>query len=255
MFSIVITTYNASSTIAETLESVFNQTCRLYELIVVDDGSTDDTVQIVKNFIASGKDIRLFLPGRLGRAKALNYGCGKAINRWVAIIDADDLWHSRKLELYLKSIEKNRGVDVWCSSIKTFTDVIPVDDLIGEDVGIRYLHLIDLVRYNHINHSSAVIRRDLVDYDNSRLSQIDYELWLRLSQDGCVIAIIDEKLAYHRIHSQQAFEGKVSISYRLRAVRLAQDFAWRNRFFGAFIWLPLFYGVGYVRQLTHYLRK
>ena len=87
--SVVTTFYNASSTIRDTIESIIESDFDDFEIILVDDGSTDDSNEIILEI----NDVRIHLhkPGRIGRSLALNLGLDKAIGKYIAILDADDL--------------------------------------------------------------------------------------------------------------------------------------------------------------------
>src|SRR5690606_28477615 len=114
MISIITTVKNGSKYILETLDSIKNQTYQEFEHIVVDDGSTDNTVQILEDFLERNPNYKLsvFQPGNLGRGKALNYAVSKANFDWVAIIDADDIWHPKKLEAQISILKINPDITV-----------------------------------------------------------------------------------------------------------------------------------------------
>src|ERR1043166_3162435 len=96
-FSVIIPAYNASATIVASIESCLNQTLPPYEVIVVDDASTDDTVAVVRNRF--GDRVKLIiLAHNSGPAAARNAGLAVAIGPHIAFQDADDIWHVRKLE-------------------------------------------------------------------------------------------------------------------------------------------------------------
>src|SRR4051812_11622105 len=96
-YSIVIPAYNAAKTIIASLESCLKQTRLPEEIIVVDDGSTDDTLSILQTRFA--KDVRIIsLPKNSGPAAARNAGIATASSRFIVFQDADDVWHPKKLE-------------------------------------------------------------------------------------------------------------------------------------------------------------
>src|SRR5688572_14797440 len=96
--SVIIPAYNAEGTLADTLRSVSRQTYELLDIIVVDDGSTDQTARIAAKFAAGDSRIRVFTKENGGVASARNYGIGHARGEYVAPIDADDVWHPTKIE-------------------------------------------------------------------------------------------------------------------------------------------------------------
>jgi len=94
----VVPAFNARATLAETLESVAAQTYRNLEILIVDDGSTDETPVIAAAFCAADPRARLILKENGGVASARNHGISEARGAWVAPVDADDLWHPAKIE-------------------------------------------------------------------------------------------------------------------------------------------------------------
>ena len=109
MISVVIPSYNRAPLLKRAMESVLNQSYSDIELIVVDDGSTDDTAQVVGEF----KDprVRYVYQKNSGACVARNRGVGEATGDYIAFHDSDDLWHSNKLELQVETLTK-QGADV-----------------------------------------------------------------------------------------------------------------------------------------------
>lgn len=110
LVSVVIPAHNASEWIGRTLSSVQGQTLKDFEIIVVDDGSTDDTAPLVEGAAASDHRIRLIRQPNGGVARARNRGIAEARSRFVAPIDADDLWHPTRLERHLDAFEEGDPV-------------------------------------------------------------------------------------------------------------------------------------------------
>lgn len=103
--SIIITTYNGSKYIGETIESVRNQTYQNWELMIIDDGSEDNTCEIITGF--KDERIQLFKAGRIGiNGRIKNIGLKKASGELIAFIDHDDLWHPSKLEKQITALQK-----------------------------------------------------------------------------------------------------------------------------------------------------
>jgi glycosyltransferase involved in cell wall biosynthesis len=103
--TVVVPAYNAQATLAETLDSALAQTCRDIEVIVVDDGSSDQTAGLVAAYAARDARVRLIEQSNGGVARARNTGIAEARGAFVAPLDADDLWRPDKLERQLKALQ------------------------------------------------------------------------------------------------------------------------------------------------------
>jgi len=123
--SIILPTYNRSRFLNEAIKSVLNQTYKDYELIIIDDGSNDNTKELVKEY----KDSRIvyFYQSNQGRVYARNVGIRIAKHKIIAFIDSDDAWYKDKLKLQMKII-KNKNLD-WCFSA--------VDEIYGDKMKAR----------------------------------------------------------------------------------------------------------------------
>jgi len=138
--SVIIPTYNRASLISATLDSVLEQSLRPTEVIVVDDGSTDDTAEVVARYATR---IRYVRQDNAGVAAARNHGASLASGEWIAFVDSDDLWHPDKLRLQLHALELSRAnwsitdverIDPSGSSIagaQGFSAVFPVFNELG----------------------------------------------------------------------------------------------------------------------------
>lgn len=120
MVSIIIPVYNGEKYIEEALNSVFNQTYTDYEIIVVDDGSTDNTVEIVKKY----KNVRYVYQKNAGPAAARNKGIRMSKGEIISLLDSDDLYTKDKLEKQVDFLEKNKEIDICFSKYKNFYDDI-----------------------------------------------------------------------------------------------------------------------------------
>ena len=108
LVSIITPVYNGEDTIVETIESVLNQTFKDFEMIVVDDISTDNTRKIVEEYTKKDKRVKYYLlPSKGGASAARNYAISKASGRYIAFLDGDDLWYPEKLEKQIKFMQDN----------------------------------------------------------------------------------------------------------------------------------------------------
>lgn len=212
--SVVIPLYQTERFIGEALNSVIAQTFRDFEVIVVDDGSKDNGPAIARN--TGDSRIRVVSQANRGLAGARNTGIRNAIGEIIALLDADDIWEPRKLELHVAHLDGNPSADVsFCAS--------KLIDEEREDVGLvqspitRDFEESDFFCRNPIGNGSVpVLRRAALDriefFDNSRgwncwfnedfRQSEDVECWMRLKAvAGCAFAYIEQPLTLYRVNS------------------------------------------------------
>ena len=201
--SVIIPVYNRADRIGRCLESVLSQTYRQLEIIVVDDGSTDNLVQMVKPV---WNQIKLIHQENLGQGAARNTGVRVARGDWVAFLDPDDLWDPRKLEVQMNYLEQT-GYE-WAHNR---TRIIPEHELQqyfgdwfkGERSGKIAKQLLNT---NFICTSSVVVKKSiLIDVggfseDRELQNFEDYELWLRIAA-LVPIGYVDEPLTFYTTDS------------------------------------------------------
>jgi glycosyltransferase involved in cell wall biosynthesis len=182
--SVVIATYNYGCYIRGAIESVLAQTLQDFEIIVVDDGSIDETPELVRPFLDDAR-VRYLRTDHLGQPAAKNAGIRAATGRYVAFLDADDLWLPTKLEKQVALFERSGpevGV-VICRRrwIDEQGNLLPY----GERSPQRGDVLAQIFHRPFICFSSSMIHRDVLEdvglFDESIPMSIDYDLWLRIA--------------------------------------------------------------------------
>lgn len=208
--TILMPARNAGAYIAETVRSLRAQTFTDFELLVVDDDSSDDTVAYVR--AAADGDERLHLitgVGRLGFSGALNLGLSRARGTYVARMDADDLAVPRRLEIQASYLNEHPDVGLCGGRVQTFglrTGRFHRMPLTREQT--RCYALFD----NPFAHPTVMVRRTLLEqhglrYDPAFCPSDDYELWARaLRLFPCVN--LDEVLVHYRIHAQSLTQAE-----------------------------------------------
>jgi len=185
--SVIIAAYNAESTIEETLLSCLEQSRRALEIIVVSDGSSDATCEIVQKYAPY---VRLIKKAQGGPSSARNLAARHASGEWLACLDADDVWGPHKLE---RQLARAASPDIGVIHCLSNTSPAHVPDLLSFD---------DLWLRNWIVHSTTLIRRTAFDavggYDESLGMAEDYNLWLRLAVAGYNIKTTQESLVFYR---------------------------------------------------------
>ncbi len=224
LVSVVIPMFQAEAWIVETLESVVSQTHPWVEAIVVDDGSLDRGADLVSVFAEStDRPIRLIRTANQGVAAARNLGIAESNGTYVALLDADDLWHSSKLEYQVAQLEES-GSPMCTCGYKFFDDrtkrrigVVRVDD--GSAALRGWLAL----EGNGLALSStALIRRqvlnELLQFDSLFSISADLDFALRVGEKGHLDAL-PEVLVGYRVHPGQmhrqisGLAGEVSTLY------------------------------------------
>ena len=207
--SVVMPAYNAGRYIAESVESVLGQTFGDWELVVVDDGSEDDTGAVVEAYAAGDARVRYVRRPNGGQAAARNTGLAGARAPLVAFLDADDLWLPEKLEAQLAVLERT-GVDLVYTDGYFFSEEEAelderFDILPGEARGAEMFRT--LFASNRIGTLSVLVRRGALDavglFDEDRAYQNceDYDLWLRLAKWGAGFYGMPERLMRYRRHA------------------------------------------------------
>src|SRR2546425_1425031 len=188
LVSVVIPAFNAAAFIERTLDSVHAQTYSSYDIIVVDDGSSDDTHEVVEHYFKrhgmSGQCIRQI---NKKIAAARNTGMRAARGAYIALLDHDDLWHPEKLAVVMREFELHPEADLIChnENITLNSRVLRVS---RNGPGVRDMYECLLFSGNRLSPSATVLRRDKVlaiggFCENPDFNTVeDYDFWMRLSK-------------------------------------------------------------------------
>lgn len=204
MVSVVIPTYNESRFLPRCIESVLNQTYNNLEIIVVSDGSTDDTNDVVNSYLATGK-VRLIVQNNSGVSRARNNGVNHCSGEYIAFIDSDDAWFPHKLDKQLDVFLKHNDivlVTTGLNKVNVNGDLlsVPSVDLSYSDKPEDYSHLL-LCSDGVIGlaPSSWMLHKKSFDQLNGFVEGIiseDYEFLIRLSEIGRFYIISDALIEY-----------------------------------------------------------
>lgn len=219
--SVIIPTYNSEAFVTGTLETVYSQIYKQFEVIVSDDGSTDRTTDVVEAVFSKYPTIlsRLLRGKHAGPGAARNRGIEAASSEWLAFIDSDDLWYEVKLNVVVGYIKQTPAVDLWCHSeiSKKNERRIPLRHYKNFNASLD--PLLSLYRKNSLSTSAVVVRRKLLLeaglFDESLPSAQDYDLWLKIACAKAKIGYIKEVLGEYCVRS-----GNISahIENRLRCL-------------------------------------
>jgi glycosyltransferase involved in cell wall biosynthesis len=201
LVSVVIPAYNAAGTVRQAIDSVLNQTVADLEVIVVDDGSRDATAQFVGK--VDDPRVRLISQANAGVAAARNAGIQEARGRWVAFLDADDVWLSDKLATQLAAIRSAPG------SLASQASVYFVDDQLQilsiERCRSSRNGMLDVLGFQNTPAAPSTLVADLDfikrigGFDKSLVILEDWELMIRVARHTNLVNI-EEPLAMYRVH-------------------------------------------------------
>lgn len=196
--SVVIPCYNYGRFVCQAVDSALSQTRTQTEVIVVDDGSTDDTRDRLAPY---GDRIRYIHQKNKGLSAARNTGIRHASGEWVALLDADDWWHKQKLEMQLRAVAGRDEVGLLGSpSGEDLPEMLP-----GEP-GTRDLTVRDFVLSSRFGPSGAMIRRrcfESVGFFNEELRSVeDRDMWLRVAARFPAVCV-ESPCWWYRQHASQ----------------------------------------------------
>ena len=268
--SIIMPAYNSSRWISDSIQSVLDQYYEQWELLIVDDGSTDNTKNIVKNFLTD-KRINYYYQKNFGPAVARNYGISKASGKYLAFLDSDDLWKPNKLEIQFNHLNKNPDCCLIHTNYSTFEYNTQTSKpfqqtswFLNWDENERLL-MFDTIGTLTVLTETQLIK-NLGGFKNDLYGTEDWDLWIRVSKEGKISKLNDDT-AYYRIHpdgisqsfdkhlvelnkvyTQHVFQSKIKIkyaAYSILAFRKAKNHFYKkkyhyfikNIFFGIYYWL------------------
>ncbi len=212
LVSIITAVYNCSDYIAEMIDSVINQTYVDWELLIVDDFSSDGTNEIIIDYVKKDNRVKIIknesnLGAGLSRNKAIEFAAGK----YIAFLDGDDIWANQKLEIQINLMEKND----WEFSHTSYGYISESGKKIKKTFHVSkhpvgYNHLL---KKTEISCLTAVYNQDKIGkyYMSHHRRKQDYALWLKILKDGYFSNPIDHELAYYRQRSGSATSKKYKL--------------------------------------------
>lgn len=226
--TVLMGVYNGETYLREAIESILAQTFTDFEFVIIDDGSTDKSLEIIKSY--TDPRIRLVRnPKNMRLIYTLNRGLDLAKGEYVARMDADDISDPTRLEKQVTFLDNHSKVGVCGTYVRIFTripgvGVTPKFPTKSEEIKATLLF------ENAVQHPAVMLRKKILDkymvrYSSDFLHIEDYELWVRLAK-YCDFAIIPEVLLFYRLHAKQIgqvhgakqFEG----IHKLRQIQFSQ---------------------------------
>lgn len=202
LVSVVLPVYNGEQYLAEAIDSILKQTFENFELIMIDDGSTDSSAQILSAYQQRDRRIRVIIRENRGLATTLNDSIDMARGAWIARIDQDDIALPNRLERQLEWLTRT-GADISGSWVQRFGSPDKrVVRLCQTDQAIKMAMLF----YSPFAHPSVMMRSRLAKqlrYDKAWEKAEDYDLWERAAEAGWKMTNVPEVLLLYRVHAEQ----------------------------------------------------
>jgi len=238
--SIIVPAYNVELFLAEALASVQQQTFREFEVIVVDDGSTDRTSEIARQFVEKDARFILLRQPNAGPAAACNVALKQARGEWIAFLGADDVWLPEKLTAQLDLLEQEPHANLlftdyflWNGQSDCGRRYGDPDKFPNGDVGRR------LIFFDLFGTSTVMIKREILDvvgpFDVELLLAEDWDLWLRIAERGLCAKGVRQPLTRYRVWPGSASRNtllmrEANVLVLEKALTRPQRAAWRRAY-------------------------
>ena len=219
MITVLVPYLNAEKYVEETLDSLLAQTYKDFDILCIDNCSTDNSREMVDGYANAHSNIHSIEFSHKGKSLALNYAINKCDSEWLAICDADDTWLPTKLEKQVSYLSSN-NVDIIGTQMFYIDEQSCVKDA-NVKLPISHQDMTDdvvLRKTNPICNSSALYKKslhtDLVGFYNPLIFAVeDYDFWSRCAIAGATFMNIDEKLVCHRLHEKSSFNASSKQDY------------------------------------------
>lgn len=230
LISIIIPCYNQDEFIEETLLSVFNQEYIIWECLLIDDGSTDKTAEIIKKWIEKDNRFCYYKKENKGVSEARNFGLKNAKGDFIQFLDSDDLLTSDKLSISINAIQKNE-VDIVCSNYLMFSESITNTQLPFSQLENFEFNFYNLARYwndgftvpIHCWFFKATLLKN-IQFPEGLTAQEDWVMWLRIFQSEPKTHYIPKTLAFYRINPNGRTNTKGFFNETLQAVNYMKHY-------------------------------
>jgi len=203
-----MTTYNCGKYIRDSINSILNQTFKEFEFVIIDDGSSDNTIQVIKSI--NDSRIRFESIEHIGLSRAANYGLTIAKYDWIARMDADDIAHPDRLEKQIKLINDNyRQIISSCCAYFNGKKIKYVVENPNDDLQIKNkLKLHSVISHQSSLYNRRFILNELGGYSENLSAFVDYDLWLR-AMSKAKFSEVTEVLVFARYRKDSVSNSKL----------------------------------------------
>ena len=206
--SIIVPMYNAEKFIGKTIESVLAQTYQNWEMLIMNDVSTDNSLAIVSVYAKKDERIKIVNTEKnVGVVKGRNFLIDLASGKYIAFLDADDYWHNEKLEKQIKFM-KEKNASISCTE---YTRVKENEEKINDVIIKENIFYNDMLKNNYLGCLTVMYDTEKIGkrYFKELEKNEDYVLWLEIVKDVDIIYGLKENLAYYRVLDNSRSSNKV----------------------------------------------
>lgn len=211
LISVIMSVFNDENYVSEAIESILNQSYKEFEFIIINDGSTDKTLEIIINYIKKDNRIILIDQKNKGLTESLNIGIRKAKGKYIARMDSDDISHPLRFLKQIEFLEKNNDYALLgCNVVKIDENSKEIEK---NTTKYKYEDICQRFKFgNCIAHGSVMINKQLLgnmlEYDESFKYSQDYRLWAKIAKNH-KIANTTEHLYHLRLHDGSISKTKL----------------------------------------------
>jgi len=208
LVSVIMPAYNAAATIAESISSVLAQTYQLWELIIVNDASTDNTWEIITNFAKEDSRVIIYTNRHnSGVAATRNVAMEKARGKYFAFLDSDDLWLPQKLDKQLRFMQEANAMISYTATSYINTAGQMSGHILRAERNLSYKQLL---RMNLMSCSSVMVCCDVMRPFPSSIMHEDYAVWLHILKEVNQAHGLDEPLLVYRMGSNSKSANRIN---------------------------------------------
>ncbi|HIW32269.1 MAG TPA: glycosyltransferase [Candidatus Paenibacillus intestinavium] len=223
LVSVVVPSYNHAKFIKEAIQSILSQTYQNFEIIIIDDCSTDRSIEVINTIV----DSRIYfeqLSENHGAVDALNYAISKANGKYIALLNSDDAWFPEKLDKQVSFLEDNKDFDI------VFSDTVFINEY-GEVLGKKEYHKADrfsqsnrtsgewlrkfFYDFNCLCHPSMMIRKELYEthqYNPSFQQLPDFKMWVELLKRHKIFVSSEQLVKFRNLSGEKNSSANTSIN-------------------------------------------